>query len=268
MNMIFNQNMRKFILSLIPFACAAVACNTVSMEQPVQYGTLSVALADEPSIEVQTKTVSALDKTSDEAKNYVVRVFNSENQQQGTDATFFAFQPMTLALGTYTVTAENCSEDEAESGNGKMRLAGSDEVTLDAASLNGTAEIECTVTNAKVAVEFDSSVQQNFSDLKVVLKGGTTDSRKSTGITVERTGTGVVTETYFNPSELTYTISGTFEDGETSKTISGTYTRELSAKDNIKLLVKLNLDGKISVSTIEVDDIKTDNISGEFNPYN
>lgn len=261
MNMIFNQNMRKFILSLIPCLFAAVACNTVSMEQPVQYGTLSVALADEPSIEVQTKTGSALDKTSDEAKNYVVRVFNSDNKQQGPDATFFDFQPMTLALGTYTVTAENCTEDVAESGNGKIRLAGSDVVTLDASSLTGRADIECTVTNAKVAVEFDSSVSGKFTDLNVKLTGGTTSVRQTNGITI--TEDSEVKETWFNPSTLSYTISATGVQAVTG-------TKVLEAKDNIKILVKVNQQtGTLTVSAVSVDESinEGDQIDESFNPY-
>ena len=251
--------MKKLILSLIPLACAAVACNTVSIEEPARYGQLSVALADEPVIEVQTKSGTALDKETNAAKEYDVSVFNSSDEKQGETVTFYEFQTQTLQFGTYYVTAENCSEEEAENGNGKMRLAGrSENVTLSLENLSGTASVECTVTNAKVAVEFDSFVSEKFTDLNVVLKGGTTSARKNTGITI--TESSEVKETWFNPSTLSYTISATGV-----QTVTG--TKVLEAKDNIKILVKVKT-GTLDVSIVSVDEINVnDSINGSFNPY-
>lgn len=269
MNMIFNRNMKKLILSLIPFACALASCNTVSIEQPVQYGELSVSLTDEPVIEVQTKAETPLDKTSEDAKSYYVSVYNSEHVLQGQRVSYFDFTTQTLQLGTYYVTAENCTAAEAESGNGKMRLYGeSADVTLSLENLVQTASVKCEVVNAKVSVEFDSSVTGLFTDLKVVLKGGTTEDRQKTGVTVNETAAGVVTETWFNPSTLSYTISGVFT--QISKEINVSDTIELEAKDNIKLLVKVNAEnGQLSIATITVDNsIKQEILEdGEFNPY-
>lgn len=262
--------MKKFILSLIPFACAVAACNTVSIEQPVQYGELSIALADEPALEVETKAAETLDKTSEAAKDYTVRVFNSSNQQQGEDVSYYAFETMKLPLGTYYVTAENCSEADAESGNGKMRLYGkSDDVSLSLETLYQAASVACEVTNAKVSVEFDASVSGLFTDLKVVLKGGTTTGRQNEGITINETAAGAVTETWFNPSTLSYTISGIFKQNSKEITVNG--SRELQVKDNIKLLVKVNVEsGQLTVATITVDETisNQETIEGEFNPYN
>lgn len=254
--------MKKLLLSLIPLACAAVACNTVRIEEPVRYGQLSVALADEPVIEVQTKGGTALNKGSEDAKAYKVSVFNSSGEQQGETATFYDFQAQTLPFGTYYVTAENCTEEEAENLNGMMRLAGkSDNVTLSLENLRGTASVECTVTNAKVTVEFDSSVSK-FTDLNVKLTGGTTGTRRSSGITI--TESTEDKETWFNPSILSYTISATGVQSVTG-------TRDLKAKDNIKILVKLNQQtGELSVSAVSVDESITEGgqIDGSFNPYN
>jgi len=259
--------MKKFILSLIPFACAVAACNTVSIEQPVQYGELSIALADEPVLEVETKAAETLDKTSEAAKDYTVRVFNSSNQQQGEDVSYYAFETMKLPLGTYYVTAENCSEADAESGNGKMRIAGqSSNVTLDVNNLSQEPTVSCGVTNAKVTVAFDSSVSGKFSNLKVVLEGGT---ERTSSLTVNETEAGVENETWFNPSTLNYTISGKFNSLD--KDVSLTGSRTLEAKDNIKILVKVNLEnGQLSIATIEVDDSinMEEDIEEEFNPYN
>lgn len=257
--------MKKFNLSLLAASCLFAACNTAKIEDPVQYGTLSVALADEPIVEVVTKAPTTLVKTSDDAKNYVVRVYDDNNVQQGEDVTFYDFAPVTLPLGTYYVTAENCSESQAENGNGQIRLYGSSgDVVLALNSLVQTAEVNCTVANAKVSVEFEASSLGVIPDLKVVLKGGTTDTRKNTGLEIAASES--ITETWFNPSDLSYEISGTFND----KIVSKNGERKLAAKDNIKLLVKVNKDnGQLSISTITVDtDLNgLETLNPEFNPY-
>ena len=254
--------MKKLILSLIPLACVAVACNTVSIEEPARFGQLSVALADEPVIEVQTKSSTALDKETDAAKEYDVSVFNSSDEKQGETVTFYDFKTQTLPFGTYYVTAENCTEEEAEVSNGKMRLAGkSANVALSLENLSGTASVECTVTNAKVAVEFDSSVSGKFTDLNVKLTGGTTSVRQDSGITI--TESSEVKETWFNPSTLSYIISATGVQAVTG-------TKDLEAKDNIKILVKVNQQtGTLTVSAVSVDESINEGgqIPGSFNPY-
>lgn len=251
--------MKKFILSLIPLACTIAACNSVSIEEPDMYGTLSVALADEPVIEVCTKAVTELKKDSDDAKNYQVRIFNFEGVQQGDAVSFYDFKAQTLPFGTYYVTAENCTEsaaEAAEEGNGQMRLAGkSSGVELSPEHLMNTASVECVVTNARVSVQFDSSIRGRLESLQVVLNGGTTPNRQ---IIVPESEN--VTVTWFNPSTLSYTISAT---GIKSITSEG---KKLSAKDDILILVKAS-QGKLSVETINVDGLKKEDITGSFNPY-
>ena len=259
--------MKKFNLSLLAASCLFAACNTAKIEDPVQYGTLSVALADEPVVEVVTKAATVLDKDSAEAEKYAVSVFSDAGVQQGSTVSFKDFAPVTLPLGTYYVTAENLSETEAEGGNGAMRLYGrSTNVELSLNSLVNTAEVNCEVVNAKVSVEFESASLGVITDLKVVLKGGTTDSRKNTGLEIKESES--ITETWFNPSTLSYTISGKF-NGKDVTPVEGTKT--LAAKDNIKLLVKVNKDnGQLSVASITVDTTinQGETIEPGFNPYN
>ena len=259
--------MKKFNLSLLAASCLFAACNTAKIEDPVQYGTLSVALADEPVVEVVTKAATALDKESAEAENYAVSVYDEAGTKQGSTVSFKAFAPVTLPLGTYYVTADNCTETEAEEGNGQMRLYGrSDNVELSLNSLVQTAEVNCEVVNSKVSVEFEPSSLGIITDLKVVLKGGTTESRKETGLVIAASES--ITETWFNPSTLSYTISGKFNGNDVTPV---TGTRELGAKDNIKLLVTVNKDnGQLSVASITVDTTinQGETIEPGFNPYN
>lgn len=219
------------------------------------YGTLSVALADEPVIEVCTKAAAELKKDSNDAKNYQVSIFNSKGVQQGKTVSFYDFKAQTLPFDTYYVTAENCTEFDAEKDKGQMRLAGkSSGVELSPEHLMNTASVECVVTNARVSVQFDSSIRGRLEGLQVVLNGGTTPNRQ---IIVPESEN--VTVTWFNPSTLSYTISATGIEPMTKE-------KGLDAKDDILILVKAS-QGKLSVETITVDGLKKEDITGSFNPY-
>jgi len=245
-------------------ALVAVACNT-TIETPVQYGELSVNLAGEPQVEV----ISKAEATSEDVSNYTVRIFNESNVQKY-ESVYNAFETQVLPLGTYYVTAESCSADAAEDGYGKMRLYGrSADVTLTAAQLSQKAEVECEVANALVTVRFDASVSGRFSDLKVTLSGGTTQGRT---FTVNETASDVDTEIWFNPSDMTYSISGIFDPTGINKTINlPAKTIELAAKNNVVLLVSVNLDnGQLLVPTITVNTQMDDPVTDDgctINPY-
>lgn len=243
----------------------AVACQTEKMDPSTGYGTLDIALSGDSSIDVVVKSQQL---TPSEAAAYNVSVFDDNDVCKYGPVKYSAFEAQVLPMGTYYVTAESCTESEAESGRGKMRLAGkSADITLSPSAISQIARVECSVTNAKVTVAYDESISGMFTDLKVVLSGGTTSGRK---VTVAETSAGVKTEVWFNPSSLTYTISGTFKPSGKVLTLSGS-SRSLAAKDNISLLVKLNLDnGEISASPEIVVDVAMKQevpVEEEFNPY-
>lgn len=244
----------------------AVAC-TQKADEPLQYGELSVALSGEPTVEVVTKAPQTLEQTAPEAASYVVRIFDSSDDSKKYEETYAEFETQRLPLGTYYVTAENCTETQAEEGNGKMRLYGlSEEVTIAPETLTPTATVNCVVTNAKVSVQFDESVAGRFSGLQVTLAGGTTPDRS---LTIAQTEAGVITETWFNPSSLTYTISGTFTGSGMNKPVEIVKTITLEAKNNIKLLVRVNLEnGQLSPSIkVDTDIDNLQETTEEFNPY-
>jgi len=255
-----NKALYILLATIISVACSA------GLEEPLHYGELSVSLSGEPEVEVLSRASVALDPAATEAAGYMVYIYNSSDEEQYRSS-YAGFEAQRLPLGTYYVTAENCTLADAESGNGKMRLYGrSNDITLSLDNLAQTAEVNCTVANAKVCVQFDESVKDRFTDLKVILTGGTTSGRM---LTIPETATGVVTETWFNPSELTYSISGTFIAGGLNKDVNIVRTIELQARNNIKLVVKVNVDNgqlmpQLNIDT-QIDDTKE--VSGEFNPY-
>lgn len=255
----------KIFLTIAALSCMTTACNT-EHEQPLEWGELSVSLYGEPDVEVLTKTPVDLEQDDPAAADYMVRIYDSSDDLKY-EASYSTFEAQKLPLGNYYVTAENCTEAAAEEGNGKMRLYGrSADVNLTADALSQTASVSCVVTNAKVSVMFDESVGGRFTDLKVTLTGGTT---RTENIVIEETAVGVVTETWFNPSELTYTITGTFTGSGMNKPVNITKTIDLDAKDNVLLNVKVNLQNGQLMPSVTID-TKIDDpteIPEEFNPY-
>lgn len=244
---------------------AAVACNS-RIETPDVCGELSVSLAGEPVVEVVSKAATPLNQTEPEAAGYMVRIYDSADELKY-ESTYSAFEAQRLPLGTYYVTAENCTESAAEEGNGRMRLYGrSQNVTLTVDDLSQTAAVNCTVANAKVSVKFDESVKDRFTGLKVTLSGGTV---RTIPITIAQIETGVVTETWFNPSDLTYTISGTFTGSGMNKSVEISRTITLEERNNILLLVKVNLENGQLMPSVTFDTQIDDptEVPGEFNPY-
>ena len=258
----------KFLYAMA-LASMAVACNSAIIDAPQRYGEISVALGS-PDVAVVTKSDPVtLTPESDGASDYTVRIFNDSDEKMH-EVTYDRFtEPKALPFDTYYVTVENCNEAAAEEGYGVMRLYGrtEDDIILDASNLSASAVVNCTVANAKVSVEFDESVKDRFNDLKVTLTGGTT---REGALVIDETETGVVTETWFNPSDLTYTIEGTFVGGGMNKPVEISRTISLNAKNNVRLVVKVSLEnGLLIVPEITFDTTIDDptEIPGGFNPY-
>ena len=246
----------KKVFILTALTVLAASCQRLEMSKPLQYGSLSVTMDAEVKVEAVTKAPA----TAEELANYKVKVIGQN--QTHYDGLYSAFQPLKLPLGTYTVSAENCTSTVAETGNGCKRLFGSTEVTISESNLNPTAEFTCSVANTLVTVEFDKSATDHISDLEVSLKGGTS------GRTVPVTTTG--TEVWFNPSTVSWAITGNIASINKAVDIKG--SKDLVAKNHLKIVVSVNLEnGQISAApTITLaTNLNTAVEQNEvFNPYN
>lgn len=261
--------MKKLLYAAAALSMMA-ACTSGKMDAPLLYGEISVALASEQVVDVLTK--AAVPLPEDEAHDYEVFIHDSDGNELYKSA-YDLFVPQKLAVSEdpYTVSAENCTAVEAETGRGRMRLWGKTEVTLSASDLTPEVTVDCKVVNCLVTVEFDSSVAGRFTDLKVELTGG---GRTSAETVLESDGK---TDVWFNPSAQTrntavsYTITGVFD--QTGASVEMTGSRTLEARNHMKLVVKVNLDkGQISNDdlsvTIDKDMVTVDPSEEEFNPYN
>lgn len=249
----------KKVFILTALTVLAASCQRLEMSKPLQYGSLSVAMDAEVKVEAVTKAPA----TAEELANYKVKVIGQDQASTSYyDGLYSAFKPLKLPLGTYTVSAENCTSTVAETGNGCKRLFGSTEVTISESNLNPTAEFTCSVANTLVTVEFDKSATDHISDLEVSLKGGTS------GRTVPVTTTG--TEVWFNPSTVSWAITGNIASINKAVDIKG--SKDLVAKNHLKIVVSVNLEnGQISAApTITLaTNLNTAVEQNEvFNPYN
>ena len=257
-------------------ALLAVSCNTVSIEEPVQYGTLAVSLSGDPVIEVVSKAAETL--TPDKAANYNIAVYTSAdcsgNPVEGTAKKYSELtSPVVLPAATYYVWAESCTAADAESGKGVMRFEGVSPAVEVRPGFASTATVECTVANAVVTVNFDDSVDGKINDLKVTLV------RETPSRSVEVAYADVAGEdekqqqVWFNAkSTVKYTISGTSaitQQPLTGEGCTGTLPT-LNAGNNVQLNIKVASDnGVLTVlSDVEINVPETTVKPDGFNPYN
>ena len=70
--------------------------------------------------------------------------------------------PITLAIGTYTVSAQNCSQSTANNGSGLLRFYGEDNNVTITTGETSTATINCKVVNSKVSILLGDSYTSYF----------------------------------------------------------------------------------------------------------
>lgn len=244
----------KKIIHLAIIAALAAGCQTLDIHQSM--GSLSVSL--EPEVNVEVKACGEND-----TPNYIVSV-TSASAVTGLpyQSAFKDFQPLSLPMGTYTVSAENCTADEAVSGYGHKRLFGSKDVTLSYEKPNQTVNLDCVLVNSLISIIFDPSVAGVFNDLKVTVKSGDRSVEIKEG-DAER-------EAWFNPADISWTISGVSK--ATKKPVSQKGSRTLEAKQNLKITVKVTYtDGMISVTpgiSIDPNILESTENKNDINPYN
>ena len=248
----------KKVFIMTALTVLAASCQRLEMSKPLQYGSLSVAMDAEVKVEAVTKAAA----TPEELANYKVKVIGQDQASTSYyDGLYSAFQPLKLPLGPYTVSAENCTSTDAENGNGCKRLFGSTEVTISESNLNPTAEFTCSVANTLVTVVFEDSATQHITGLKVELIGG--DSNRTVSVNASNT------EVWFNPSTVSWKITGKITS--INKNVEITGSKDLVAKNHLKIVVSVNLDnGQISAApsiTLDTNLSEAVEHNEKFNPY-
>ena len=263
---------------MISAALLAASCNSAMIEDPVQYGTLSVSLAGEPGIEVVTRA-----EENESVDLDAFKIYASSSSSADSLGTYGSLKTSTelirLQAGDYMIYAENCNATEAESGNGCKRMYGNDDVTI-AAGAPSEAVISCAVVNAKVTVVFSENVKDRFVDnaLTVTFSRPEESELKLSARQCEATYLTGSEIFWFNAgSVVAYTISGTPMGSDDTLSVTGSIKLDtnnkptaLNAKDNFELnvSVKQSTDGKLILSSsVNTTVEKGDDINAGFNPY-
>lgn len=246
------------------------ACSSEKLSQTSDAGYISVDLfADMP-----TKAPVAL--TDAEAGEYNISILDADGNQavyQAPDEKkgdfipvmkYKDFETVTVEVGkSYSVTAESCTVQESEVGYGCARFFGTSGLfELNASNIYQKADVVCSQTNALVTVVFDSSVSGRFTGLQVTLVAG--DRNLVVAESAEET------PTYFSPADLAYTITGIYSETGYEVEMSSVTPLSLEAKDNIRIIVKLDLThGQTMVPVLSVTEeyaSETD-VDYEIDPY-
>ena len=249
----------KNLIKTVAVVLLAVSCQRVQMVAPQsQYGSLGVSLKTES--EIVTKAEPGVSLTTADLNLSVVENSSLESKYSGK---YTKYEALSLPMGSsYLVSAENCTAADAETGNGQIRVFGSQEVTIN--SLSNNVNFTCTVQNARVEVVFDSSVATYASGVQVVLNSG------SRSLTIPYSSASTIC--WFNPTAengFSWTISGTLKNN-TNDSINKRGSRTLAAKDNIRLNVRIS-NGQLIIDqdaiTIDTTINEGSSIDVSYNPY-
>lgn len=243
-------------LTIIAALMAAVSCQEVLIEDKAD-GSISVMLDNSSEVELITKVEDG--NTSEyelDESEFNVYVSSSDVADfQPLDVKYGAMKTvLPVKAGSYTVYADNVSEDASLTGWGQARFA-CEPITKEVESGKATTfRLDCAMVNTAVSVEFIGDFPQYLSDgYKVAIHVEDATSRvleyNAANTTAEPPAVG-----YFKPSaHLVYTFSGKDRQGNDLAPISGRL--EISPKTHLTLQFKIKGDvsGNINKPVLEVD---------------
>ncbi|MDE7128685.1 MAG: DUF4493 domain-containing protein [Bacteroidales bacterium] len=247
--------MMKKILFAAAAVCAFAACNEkiIADKDETGAGFISVGLNTDSSIQVKSVSDEELD-------SYMVTI--------GEDAVSYSELkgvPYSVKPGTYAVSAQNCTAEEAVSANngyGQKHIygeAGSIEVV---SGVTVPVTIRCEVVNAAASVVFTDSFKAAFENYSVVL------DEESRNISVNDENADA--EFYWNLDEdgmyvLSYSVSANIKGTEDVKTADGVIRLSRAVKSVLRFSAGEN--GYFGIEVVADDSMteKDENIT--VDPY-
>ena len=138
------------------FIAALLVCvlGSCTREIVAEYGYVSVSVSTDVHIEDAATKSEQLPEAS--YPEYNIALYKEGEQLWKTKYDVFLsdVQFNRIPAGTYTIEVESCTEAEAEAGNGRMRLLGSEQITV-VAGRTAQADILCQMANARVTLAID-----------------------------------------------------------------------------------------------------------------
>ncbi|MGM9736345.1 MAG: DUF4493 domain-containing protein [Candidatus Cryptobacteroides sp.] len=243
-------------------ALILAACNMDVIESQ-QMGTITLSVSQTVEVTAETKAVGSVD-----CSGFLVGIagqtfLGNEYSWSGTYGSIEG--EMEIPYGSYSVSAESCSETVAQTGFGCVRYFG-ESGQIDILSPEPVpVSVTCNMANGKATITFDSSFLEDFEDVSSKMS---VDER-DVALTGEQSDGN--TEVYFNVSSsgshLIYTIYGTVGKG-TANERKLSYSNSaspllLSPAKWAKITIRSNHNGLIGPG-IDADEDFDENSSSEI----
>ena len=256
-----------YILSLMGLLSFAACTNEENPLLSGETGEIRFSVVDTTEVEITTKA----------SFNFDVDEF-SVSLSRGDEPIFsnrkygdIAGSTMTCSASSdYVLTAENCTEAEAESANqgwGQARATGKEEFAV-AANESKTVTVNCGLANSSVSVDFSDYITSMFSEYSIKIYDATTDDPTNRTFTFNETNYQFKTA-YFNVGESGRKLDYTVTLPSLKEPYTGTLTLEPSK--SYKLSVKAEGEGTSTTATLEVSVdgtlLKEEILTEGINPY-
>lgn len=262
--------MNKQILHLLSVLCFFSFASCTNEEEPAlteEQGEIWLSVVDTSKVEVVTRALSGFD-----VKDFNVSLSRGEtvvfsSRKYGD----IAGSPITCSAGSgYLLTAESCTEGEAErtnSGWGQARLAG--DISFTVKPIVATeVTLRCALANSSVNVEFSDFIKKLLSDYKITLHAADASSRS---FTFDKNNYSYKTA-YFNVGTagraLQYTVSLTLPGESVPHTHSEALTLEPSSSYHLTVKLDDETKSKITIGiTVDGTLVEEKTFTEIINPY-
>ncbi len=260
--------MRKAFLYIIVAIALATSCSVDVMES-TDMGSISLALYSDVEVVADTKADAAFD-----CSDFLIDIYGTtyyDGRNYASKQYVYGSMPDTVRIpfGYYRVSAQNCTEVQAEEGFGEVRYFGeSRQVDVLSYSLVPVT-VACKMANGKASMTFDGSFLEDFDDITVDFSLG------SRTVTLTSEQANASTQVYFNVPEegadLVFRVEAKVAKGtEQERTLH--YSNEatparLAPGKWAKFTLKSNHNGIIGGPDINVDEeMDTDHRTEIINP--
>lgn len=241
--------MKKIIFTLASLV-AVCACNKSVIEVPMSeagYGNIEFGIYADTEM-VTTKTAVPEQK---ENSTYLLDLVGTDGNVRFTGKMYkdLTDSDLRVPADTYVFSAQNITEEAAETGYGALRLYGEHRNLVVTAGGTTPANIACTPANALVTVALDPNFGGTFKEAEVYLVDGSNRRLKveyfghadSEGITV--------TKSYFNidSGRLYWEVKAKVNDETEFKYFRKDFTVAKATHHKITLAAAAGTNGNISV---------------------
>ena len=253
-----------YILSLMGLLSFAACTNEENPSLSEETGEIRFSVVDTTKVEITTKATLKFD----------VNEFNV-SLSRGNESIFsnrkykdIAGSSITCSVSPdYVLTAESCTEAEAESANqgwGQARATGKESFAV-AANESKTVTVNCGLANSLVSVDFSDYITSMYTGYSIELHA--TDATSRT-FTFDKSNYTFKTA-YFNVSESKRELAYTVTLPSFEKPYTGTLTLEPSK--SYKLSVKVKGEGTNATVTLNVTAdgtlLEEITLTEKINPY-